>query len=148
MIWRQLTALANAVILTAYLGISYAIARGLWRSRQWRNNPLGLATASIFFSCAVHHGSHTVHLLLPYIGMDMHAGMAMRMAFGMDFHAAGWDTVTAALAVWYWTLRSRFPALVRGAALFEDLRLRQAAALTHKIRSVLDTHVDTTVCKA
>jgi PAS domain S-box-containing protein len=142
--WWQLTALANAVILAAYLAISFAIARGLWRSRQWRNNPLGLATASIFFSCAVHHGSHAVHLMLPYIGWDMHAGMAMRMAFGMDFHAAGWDTVTAGLAVWYWTLRSRFPALVRGAALFEDLRLRQAAEATlraseERYREIVET---------
>ncbi|MFI5889744.1 ATP-binding protein [Actinoplanes sp. NPDC051513] len=142
--WWQLTALANAVILAAYLAISFAIGRGLWRSRQWRNNPLGLATASIFFSCAVHHGSHTVHLLMPYFGGDMHAGMAMRMAFGMDFQAAGWDTVTALLAVWYWTLRGRFPALVRGAAVFEDLRLRQAAEATlraseERFREIVET---------
>src|SRR6187397_259087 len=70
--WWQLTALANAVILVAYLAISFAIARGLWRTRQWRNNPLGLATAAIFFSCAIHHGAHTVHLLLPYFGSDLH----------------------------------------------------------------------------
>jgi two-component system, cell cycle sensor histidine kinase and response regulator CckA len=142
--WWQLTALANAVILAAYLAISFAIGRGLWQSRQWRNNPLGLATASIFFSCAVHHGSHTVHLMLPYLGWDMHAGMAMRMAFGMDFHTAGWDTVTAGLAVWYWTLRSRFPALVRGAAVFEDLRLRQDAEATlraseQRYREIVET---------
>jgi PAS domain S-box-containing protein len=142
--WWQLTALANAVTLIAYLAISFAIGRGLWRSRQWRNNPLGLATASIFFSCAVHHGAHTLHLMLPYLGRDMHAGMAMRMAFGMDFHTAGWDTVTAGLAVWYWTLRSRFPALVRGAAVFEDLRLRQAAEATlraseERFREIVET---------
>jgi PAS domain S-box-containing protein len=136
--------MANAVILAAYLAISFAIARGLLRARQWRNNPLGLATASIFFSCAVHHGSHTVHLLLPYFNMDVHGGLAMRMAFGMDFQAAGWDTVTAVLAVWYWTLRGRFPALVRGAALFEDLRLRQAAEATlraseERFREIVET---------
>ena len=125
--WWQLTALANAVILAAYLAISFAIGRGLLRSGQWRNNPLGLATAAIFFSCAVHHGSHTAHLLLPYVGLDMHTGLVMRHAFGMGFPMVGWDLVTAAVAVWYWTLRSRFPALVRGAAVFEDLRLRQAA---------------------
>src|SRR3954469_14668713 len=84
-LWWQLTALANAVILAAYLAISFAIGRGLWQSRQWRNNPLGLATAAIFFSCAVHHGSHTVHLLLPYLGRVMHTGMAMRHAFGTSF---------------------------------------------------------------
>ena len=143
-LWWQLTALANAVILAAYLAISFAIGRGLLRSRQWRNNPLGLATAAIFFSCAVHHGSHTVHLLLPYFGLDVHGGMSMRMAFGMDFQAATWDTVTAVLAVWYWTLRGRFPALVRGAALFEDLRLRQAAEATlraseERFREIVET---------
>ena len=142
--WWQLTALANAVILAAYLAISFAIGRGLWRSRQWRNNPLGLATAAIFFSCAVHHGSHTVHLLLPYFGRDVHGGLAMRMAFGMDFQAATWDLLTAVLAVWYWTLRGRFPALVRGAALFEDLRLRQAAeadlrASEERFREIVET---------
>ena len=127
--WWQLTALANAVILAAYLAISFAIARGLWRGRQWRNNPLGLATAAIFFSCAVHHGSHTVHLMLPYFGQGLHAGLAMQHAFSSPT-IAGWDVVTAGLAVWYWTLRGRFPALVRGAAVFEDLKLRQAAEAT------------------
>jgi two-component system, cell cycle sensor histidine kinase and response regulator CckA len=140
----QLTALANAVILAAYMAISFAIARGLWQSRQWRNNPLGLATASIFFSCAVHHGSHTVHLLAPYLGMDAHIGLAMRHAFGQSLHIAGWDVITAALAVWYWTLRGRFPALVRGAAVFEDLRLRQAAEATlraseERYRGIVET---------
>jgi len=144
--WWQLTALANAIILVAYLAISFAIGRGLWQSRQWRNNPLGLATAAIFFSCAVHHGSHTVHLLLPYFGGEMHAGMAMRHAFG-SFSIAGWDLVTAALAVWYWTLRGRFPALVRGAAVFEDLRLRQAAEATlrsseERYRGIVETTSD------
>ena len=28
--------------------------------------------------------------------------------------------MTAGIAVWYWTLRGRFPALVRGAALVEE----------------------------
>ena len=143
MLW-QLTALANAVILAAYMAISFAIARGLWQSRQWRNNPLGLATASIFFSCAVHHGSHTAHLLAPYLGMDAHIGLAMRHAFGQSLHIAGWDVITAALAVWYWTLRGRFPALVRGAAVFEDLRLRQAAEATlraseERYRGIVET---------
>ncbi|GIE85608.1 hybrid sensor histidine kinase/response regulator [Actinoplanes regularis] len=139
----QLAALANAIILAAYLAISFAIGRGLWRTRQWRNNPLGLATAAIFFSCAVHHGSHTVHLLLPYLGWGTHSGMAMRHAFGSSF-TVGWDLVTAVVAVWYWTLRGRFPALVRGAAVFEDLRLRQAAEATlraseERYRGIVET---------
>jgi signal transduction histidine kinase len=143
-LWWQLTALANAIILVAYLAISFAIGRGLWRSRQWRNNPLGLATAAIFFSCAIHHGSHTVHLLLPYVGLDVHTGLVMRHAFGMGFQMVAWDIVTAGVAVWYWTLRGRFPALVRGAAVFEDLKLRQAAEATlraseERYRGIVET---------
>ncbi|MBW6435937.1 PAS domain S-box protein [Actinoplanes hulinensis] len=139
----QLAALANAIILVAYLAISLAIGRGLWRARQWRRNPLGLATAAIFFSCAVHHGSHTVHLMLPYFGWGTHSGIAMRHAFGSSFNV-GWDLATAAVAVWYWTLRGRFPALVRGAAVFEDLRLRQAAEATlraseERYRGIVET---------
>jgi PAS domain S-box-containing protein len=146
-IWWQLTALANATILVAYMAISVAIGRGLWRSGQWRNNPLGLATASIFFSCAVHHGTHTAHLVAPYIGWEMDAGLALRRAFGDSVHVAAWDLLTAALAVWYWTLRSRFPALVRGAAVFEDLKLRQAAEQTlraseERYRGIVETTSD------
>jgi two-component system cell cycle sensor histidine kinase/response regulator CckA len=141
--WWQLTALANAVVLGAYLAISFAIGRGLWQSGQWRNNPLGLATAAIFFSCAVHHGAHTAHLMLPYLDPSMHSGLAMRHAFGSP-SIATWDVVTAGVAVWYWTLRGRFPALVRGAAVFEDLRLRQAAEATlraseERYRGIVET---------
>jgi two-component system, cell cycle sensor histidine kinase and response regulator CckA len=146
-IWWQLTALANAAILVAYMAISVAIGRGLWRSGQWRNNPLGLATASIFFSCAIHHGTHTAHLLGPYVGYDMDAGLALRQAFGGSVHVAAWDLLTAALAIWYWTLRGRFPALVRGAAVFEDLMLRQAAEETlraseERYRGIVETTSD------
>jgi PAS domain S-box-containing protein len=150
--WWQISAAANAVIMAAYTAISVAIGRALWRSGQWRKNRLGLATTAIFFTCGVHHGWHTVHLLLPddamnaltghhmtgdggMPGMDMGdddashrdhlAGNPMRIAFN-DPSTTAWDIITATAAVWYWTLRSRFPALVRGAAVFEDLKLRQA----------------------
>ncbi|WP_285550763.1 hybrid sensor histidine kinase/response regulator [Actinoplanes regularis] len=67
----------------------------------------------------------------------------MRHAFGSSF-TVGWDLVTAVVAVWYWTLRGRFPALVRGAAVFEDLRLRQAAEATlraseERYRGIVET---------
>ncbi|MGY0234237.1 ATP-binding protein [Longispora urticae] len=144
MSWWVIDAAANLVIMVAYLAISFAIATGLWRSQQWLNNLLGLATAAIFFTCAVHHGSHTVHMVLPSLGLEVESGLAMRAAFGHDFHAAAWDIVTAIVAVWYWTLRSRFPALVRGAAVFEDLKLRQASearlrASEERYRGIVET---------
>ena len=93
-----------------------------------RDNPLAMATAAIFLTCAVHHGGHPLHQLLPAVGANAEIGPAMRTAFN-EPHVVIWDIITAAVGVWYWTLRGRFPALVRGAALFEDVRERQRQAL-------------------
>ncbi len=127
--WWTVGAAANVVILIAYLTIGTSIAMGLRRSGQTlHENPLGWATCAIFFTCAVHHGSHPVHQLLPVVGLEEHTGAAMRRAFN-DWHVSTWDIVTAGVAVWYLSLRNRFPALVRGAAIFEDLKVRQRQAL-------------------
>ncbi|ABW16448.1 multi-sensor hybrid histidine kinase [Parafrankia sp. EAN1pec] len=151
--------LANAATTAAYLAICLSIARGLWRSGQWRNNPLGLATAAIFFTCAIGHGSHI--LQLPHAtGPAAHAGHsgsghggggpagpAGRTLIDVQFLTITWDVVTATVGVWYWTLRSRFPALVRGTALFEDLRLREATQQTlreseERYRGIVETTAD------
>lgn len=125
----MLAAGANLVILAAYLIISSTIARALWRSGQsHRDDPLGWATAAIFFTCAIHHGNHPLHMVLPAVGLELDVGLAMRAAF-QEWHVAWWDLVTAVVGWWYLTLRSRFPALVRGAAVFEDVRERQRQAL-------------------
>jgi hypothetical protein len=126
--WWTVAAIANTVIGLAYLGIAFVIWRGLIVTRQWRSNPLAAATGAIFFTCAVHHGAHAVHMLLPAFGVSPGQGGAMRLACE-SWHAAGWDVIGAGVALWYRTLRERFPALVRGAALFEDLKQRQHQAL-------------------
>ena len=126
--WWVVGAAANVVILVAYLAIAAKILIPLHRSRGWTENPLALATGAIFLTCAVHHGAHPVHMLLPSIGLDENVGQAMRRAFD-EWHLSSWDIVTAAVACWYWSLRNRFPALVRGAAVFEDLKLRRSEAL-------------------
>jgi signal transduction histidine kinase len=122
-------AASNVVILVAYAIISFTITRGLLLSRQTpSDNPLGWATAAIFFTCAIHHGAHPVHMLLPAFGGDAHIGHAAREMF-QSWPLTMWDVVTAAVGVWYLSLRARFPALVRGAAIFEDMRERQRQAL-------------------
>ena len=118
---------ANAVIMAAYLGISLAIVVPLTRSHQLRSNPLGGATAAIFFTCAVHHGSHGVHMLLPSLGLDDPQGLAMRSAWGWPL--ATWDVIGAVVAVYYWSLRRNYGSLMEGAQLFQDLRQREQQAL-------------------
>lgn len=124
----QAGAAANLVVAVAYLLIAGAIMVPLIRTKQVRSNQLGTATAAIFFTCAVHHGSHSVHMLLPIVGVEDRHGLAAREAFG-DWHLVFWDVFTAGVGVYYWTLRRTYGALMRGASLFEDLKEKQRQAL-------------------
>jgi hypothetical protein len=117
----------NSIIMLAYLLIALAIVVPLYRSHQLRTNPLGAATAAIFFTCAVHHGSHSIHMLLPSLGVSDPQGLAMRSAWGWPL--ALWDVVGALVAVYYWTLRRSYSSLMHGAQLFQDLRQREQQAL-------------------
>src|SRR5215213_8721091 len=126
MTW-QIGLVANALIGIAYFAISAAIVRPLARTGQLRTNPLGAATAAIFFTCAVHHGAHSIHMLLPSLGVTDPEGLAMRSAWGWPL--ALWDVVGALVAVYYWTLRRSYSSLMQGAQLFQDLRQREQQAL-------------------
>jgi signal transduction histidine kinase len=123
----QVGLVANAVIAAAYFLITLAIVVPLARSNQLRSNPLGAATAAIFFTCAVHHGTHSVHMLLPSFGIDDSQGLAMRAAWGWPL--ATWDVVGALVGAYYWTLRRNYSSLMQGAKLFDDLRQREQQAL-------------------
>lgn len=117
----------NAVVAVAYLAIATVIARALVRSGQGRSNPLAAATAAIFVTCGVHHGSHSVHMAMPWLGLGHEQGLAMRASY--DVSMAVWDVLTAAVGVYYWSLRRGYGPLMRGAKLFEDLRQREQQAL-------------------
>lgn len=123
----QIGMVANAVIAVAYLLISLAIVVPLARSGQLRTNPLGGATAAIFFSCAVHHGAHSAHMLLPALGVADSHSLAMRQAWSWPL--AIWDIVGAAVGLYYWSLRRTYASLMEGAQLFQDLRQREQQAL-------------------
>ena len=127
MMWWQIGMVANTLISIAYFGIVLAIVVPLVKSGQLRSNPLGAATASIFFTCSVHHGAHTVHMLMPYFGVDETQGMAMRAAWGWQLTV--WDLVGATCAIYYFSLRRNYGSLMQGAKLFEDLRQREQQAL-------------------
>ena len=123
----QVGLVGNAVIMGAYLGMCLAILVPLARGHQLRSNPLGAATAAIFFTCAVHHGAHSLHMLLPSLGLEDPQGLALRSAWGWPLES--WDVVGAVVAVYYWTLRRQYGSLTRGAQPFQDLRRREQQAL-------------------
>ena len=123
----QIGAVANTLVAIAYLAISWAIIAPLVRTNQVRQNRLGVATSAIFLTCAVHHGGHALHMVLPALGLEDRAGHAMREAW--EWHVTAWDIVTATVGVYYWSLRSSYGSLMKGAALFEDLKEKQRQAL-------------------
>ncbi len=126
MSWK-IGAIANLITMVAYFAIVAAILVPLIREQQVKANRLGTATALIFFTCAVVHGGHAMHALLPVFGLATTSGLGMRAAF--DPLTVTWDVFTAVVGIYYWTLRRTYGALMSGAKLFEDLRERQRQAL-------------------
>jgi hypothetical protein len=126
MTWH-LVAVANAITAAAYFAIFFAILNGLRRTHQLGENTLGFATGLIFLTCAVHHGSHTVMMLLPTLGITDQAAYDMRDAW--HWQNVVWDFFTAAVGVWYLSLRGSYQSVLRGAAMFEDLKVRERQAL-------------------
>src|SRR5687768_9840084 len=126
MTW-EVSAAANLVIGIAYLAIAYIIFSGLIRTGQVSANRLGLATGLIFLTCGVHHGTHSVHMLIPSFGVEDQQGLALREAW--HWPSVGWDILGAAVAVFYLSLRGSYASVLRGAQLFEDMKVRERQAL-------------------
>lgn len=126
MTWEVVTA-ANLVTAAAYTAISYIIASGLVATGQLRSNRLGAATALIFLTCAVHHGTHAVHMLLPSLGVQDAKALALRDAW--HWQSATWDVFSAAVGIFYLSLRGSYASVLRGAQMFEDMKVRERQAL-------------------
>ena len=118
----------NTVIAVAFLAVAFLLAVNLTRSRQWSANPLGSGTFLLYLTCGGGHAVHAIQLAYPLLGVATVTGLAAQTEYQL-WHMAVWDALTAAAGVWYWTMRRRFPDLVSGAAVFEDLRERQRRAL-------------------
>ena len=117
----------NTFMALAYAGIVGFIVLPLMKSRQLSKNKLGVATAAIFCTCAVHHAFDALHLVLPSMGIDVARGVALRSGWGWD--VAAWDLVGAAVAAYYLGLRRIYGSLMQGAQLFYDLKRRERQAL-------------------
>jgi hypothetical protein len=126
MTWQVVTA-ANAVVAVVYFVIAQTVISGLVRTGQLRKNKLGTATALIFITCGVHHGVHAVHMLVPSFGIhDPHA-LALRQSW--HWQSAVWDVITAGVGLYYLSLRGSYASVLRGAQMFEDLKVRERQAL-------------------
>ncbi|GIE95520.1 hybrid sensor histidine kinase/response regulator [Paractinoplanes rishiriensis] len=107
--------LANIVITVAYASIMVAILVPVARAGQLRTNKLAVATALIFFSCAVGHALHVTATHVHW-----------------SWTSALWDSFTAGVGIYYWTLRRGYGVLLGPGAIFVDPwgqhRLDEAAA--------------------
>jgi hypothetical protein len=123
---------ANAIMVVIYGLIAIEMLRAIIDGRQLRSNPLLTATAAVFVTCTLGHGAHLAHALLatPAVwGMGvLEPSQAIRAEFG-DPRLLWWDAATAVVAVYFYTLRSRFAIVYRGAALCEDMAKREAQAM-------------------
>ena len=120
---------ANAVAGLAFLAVAVVLLVNAIRTKHVRNNPLGVATVVLYLTCGGGHIVHTLQLLDAPLGIASAAGLAIQAEYNTNYHMWIIDILTAIAGVSYWMMRSRFPALVSGAAVFEDLRTRQRRAI-------------------
>ncbi len=125
----------NAIISGCYLGIVFHIVRGLLATGQMRTNPLAVATAAIFTTCAVHHGHHALHLTGVGVA-DQQVLVGMRNVFG-EWHSVLVDLLGAVVAITYLGLRRTYRGLLNTPAMFEDA-VRAATEERLRVASVTD----------
>lgn len=126
-LWIGIT--TNGIVALAYLAVAGILLTNAVRTRHVFDNPLGVATVAVFFTCGGGHAVHMMQLLDVPLGVASAAGVAIQAEYANNLHMWVIDILTAIAGVSYWMLRRRFPALVSGAAVFEDLRARQRRAL-------------------
>lgn len=130
--WWMVTAVANAILVLIYGLIAIEMITAIVKGRQLLSNPLLTATAAIFVSCTLGHGIHLEHAVLAAAGAYGAGGVAVGEAVRAEFSDPRlyiWDGFTALVAIYFYTLRSRFAIVYRGAALCEDMAKRESQAL-------------------
>lgn len=121
--------LLNAVIAAAFLAVAVLLFVSAVKTGHVRHNPLGVAVVILYIGCGGGHAVHVLMLLDAPLGFASAGGAAVTAEYNTNMHMWAIDGFTAGAGVFYWLTRKRFPALVSGAAVFEDLRTRQQRAL-------------------
>jgi hypothetical protein len=119
----------NATIAVAFLAVAAVLLVNAVKTKHVKNNPLGVATVILYLTCGGGHFVHMLQLLDVPLGNASAAGLAIQAEYATGWHMWAIDILTAVAGVSYWMMRRRFPALVSGAAVFEDLRARQRRAI-------------------
>jgi PAS domain S-box-containing protein len=139
----QIYLLGNLVIMLAYGAITVAIAVPVARAGQLRTNKLAMATALIFFSCAVGHGLHALMTYRTLVSAASLHGTGMAHP-GASWPSALWDLFTAGVGIYYWTLRRGYGVLLGKGAIYIDPwghhRLNEADARERAAREVAENH--------
>lgn len=118
----------STITAVTFTAVAVLLAHSLRKQGQWRNNPLGVATMLIFATCGLGHAIHTLQMLYPLFAPGSPIGAAARLHYG-EWHLWVADGATAAAGTFYWLGRRRFPHLVSGTAMYENLRRRQRRAI-------------------
>jgi diguanylate cyclase (GGDEF)-like protein/putative nucleotidyltransferase with HDIG domain len=123
----QIGVAANLIVSVAYIAISWSVLGPLLRERARGLNLLGLTTAGIFLSCAVHHSGHALAVVA--------SGHQHPAAFTLPLVV--WDVATMGVGVLYWAVRRGDGPTMQGGQLFADLEAqRRATAEQATLRSV------------
>ncbi|MEU4619660.1 ATP-binding protein [Actinoplanes sp. NPDC023801] len=134
--------LANIIIMVSYSAIMVSIVVPVHRAGQLGSNKLATATAMIFFSCAVGHGLHAVMAYQALAGPLGHHPPAAVLSWSAG--AAIWDACTAAVGIWYWSLRRGYGVLLHKGAIYVDpwgqTRLDEADARERAARDLAEAH--------
>lgn len=110
---------ANSAIAACYLAIAFLIFRGLMRGQQHLfKNPLVVATAAIFLSCALGHSAH----ILVMVAGEQHSSLPLMRI------QVGFDLLTALVAVIYLALRRYYSLLIDGPLLLAHTQNQLAEA--------------------
>lgn len=135
--------LANLVMTVTFVAIAIPLWKAIYEGDQLFSNPLLTGFALIFSTCAVSHGLHFEHTLIPNYHAILHAlpFMGGPAAYNYTVNFGLWsrvamtdptllavDLVTAALGVWYFLLRKRQSRFFEGAELAEDMEMREREA--------------------
>lgn len=131
-----LASITNGVMVFTFFAIAAYLWKAIYDGGQLTANPLLTGMALIFTTCAIGHGMHVEHTILPYYAPFFGLGDAQEaVAFGTWAQTSMAhpllilvDIVTAGLAIWYFTTRRLQAELFEGAELSEDLRERELEA--------------------